>query len=290
MKRYVQFYLLGGCFGLLILFLGWEYYSLHMQVVKVCALQDQYYKYIDSVKQMLRKQSYQGREPICASIDDENAFLVIDRSPEYLKESALSYLKDQELDALLNRINLHEWDEYTEQVLRDDRQQQIIGSVQSKRNLPRTTTPSWLSVCKHRASLTGLTFRSPIDRSRFWLSSFFGSRKKPNGKIGFHQGVDMAAQRGTEVKAVASGVVECVGYNPGYGNNIIIAHDAIYKTRYAHLDSIYVRVNQKVEEGKKIGAVGDTGFTIKKGKDASHLHFELYERGKQVNPLALLSL
>ncbi len=131
-------------------------------------------------------------------------------------------------------------------------------------------------------------FAWPIERSSFWLSSPFGPRKKPSGSWGFHYGIDMAAVRGTPVRAASGGVVEHAGYVSGYGNMIIIRHSAVYKTRYAHLDSIHVKSKQVIQKGDAIGAVGDTGFTIKSGKDASHLHFEVYERGKQVNPLYLL--
>ena len=65
--------------------------------------------------------------------------------------------------------------------------------------------------------------------------------------------------------------------------------DRIYKTRYAHLDTIRVKNGARVKKGAKIGTVGDTGFTIKVGKDASHLHFEVCQRGKKVNPLNFLS-
>lgn len=100
----------------------------------------------------------------------------------------------------------------------------------------------------------------------------------------------MAAHRGTPVKSVAAGVVEQAESAPGYGNTIVIAHDAVYKTRYAHLDAILVTVGQKVKQGDVIGKVGDTGFTRKIGKDASHLHLEVYEHGKQVNPMHLIDM
>lgn len=293
MNHHKTFYILWGGCGLFIFLLGWEYYSLRVHVSKLSALQDQYYGYIHSVKRMLRKQQIQksnmGTKLVQGDDDeyDADAFVRINRSPFHLKESSISYVKDQNLDPLLKRINVHEWDEYTEYALKDTK---FGNGKQFLQKKTTSVTPAWYSKNNKRTSLTGITFCSPVERSRYWLSSFFGSRKKPNGQIGFHHGIDMAAQRGTGVRAVASGTVEYAGYAPGYGNTIVIVHDAMYKTRYAHLDMIYVRSNQKVEQGKKIGAVGDTGYTIKKGKDASHLHFELYEQGKQVNPLALLSL
>jgi len=50
-----------------------------------------------------------------------------------------------------------------------------------------------------------------------------------------------------------------------------------------------VRVGQRVQRGARIGDVGDTGFVRKSGKDASHLHFEFYVFGEQVNPLYYLA-
>ncbi len=127
----------------------------------------------------------------------------------------------------------------------------------------------------------------PIERSQFWLSSLFGPRKKPKG---FHHGIDLAALKRTPVKAAAAGIVERVYEDPaGYGKTIVIKHDETYKTRYAHLDSMLVKVGQQVHAGMLIGRVGDTGNVHKQGRDASHLHFEVYELGKRVNPMYFLS-
>jgi murein DD-endopeptidase MepM/ murein hydrolase activator NlpD len=49
-----------------------------------------------------------------------------------------------------------------------------------------------------------------------------------------------------------------------------------------------VKVGQHVKAGDLIGKVGDSGNVRKQGRDASHLHFELYELGKRVNPLYFL--
>lgn len=132
-------------------------------------------------------------------------------------------------------------------------------------------------------------FMWPIEHEKFWISSYFGPRKGPNGKKSFHTGIDMAAQKGTPVKAAASGTVMQVYEDPlGYGKTIVIKHDQKYKTRYAHLDSMLVKVGQHVQTGYLIGKVGDSGNVRKQGRDASHLHFELYELGKRVNPLYFL--
>lgn len=128
----------------------------------------------------------------------------------------------------------------------------------------------------------------PLEKKEFWLSSFFGPRKKPDRSWGFHYGIDMAALKGTLVRSAASGTVVYAGYQRGYGNTVLISHSNRYTTRYAHLDSITVSQGAVVSVGRIIGAVGDTGYTITRGRDASHLHFEVSIRGKQVNPLPLL--
>lgn len=134
-----------------------------------------------------------------------------------------------------------------------------------------------------------IAFMWPIDKSKFWISSFYGPRKKPNGQQGFHYGIDMAAVKHTPVIAAADGYVE-QAYDDAisYGKTIVIKHGENLKTRYAHLQSILVKVGQKVVKGAVIGRVGDTGYVRKQGRDASHLHFEIYELGKRVNPLYFL--
>ncbi len=264
-------------------------------------LQMQYARYIESVKRVLKKNNVafsdisDSVETTAMDIemgDDEfsiDSFMVINRSPSHLKESTESYIKDQQLDALLQNISPDEWSDYTEQVIHGVHHPEPV--LQTNRPIRRyRTTPTWKTKKPKRAPLTNIVFALPIERSQFWLSSFFGPRKKPNGQWGFHYGIDMAAQRGTPIKAAAQGIVEQAGYASGYGNTIVVAHDTVYKTRYAHLDSISVRVGQKVRQGGMLGKVGDTGFTRKMGKDASHLHLELYENGKQVNPLDLFAV
>lgn len=277
----------------LVLLLIWEYRQIRESAYRLQLLQEQYYDYIETVKQVLKKGGhedpfvYQELESPDEDEMDVDSFMVLDRTPENLKESTLNYLKDQKLDALAQRINPHEWNNYTDQVIKGVHYQ--LPAIKKARRAQAKKETGWIPAKQRQASLTGIRFILPIEKNKFWLSSLFGSRKKPNGQWGFHHGIDMAAQRGTPIKASATGVVEQAGYANGYGNTVLISHDRVYKTRYAHLDVISVQVGQKIAQGQKLGAVGDTGFTRKVGKDASHLHFELYEHGKKINPLLLLS-
>ena len=126
----------------------------------------------------------------------------------------------------------------------------------------------------------------PVEVCKCWLSSLFGPRKS-----GYHNGIDLAASQGTPVYAVADGAVEASQKSldkNGYGNMILIVHcDGDYKTRYAHLHSLFVSKGDLVEQGQKIGTVGATGRVVAKTakSDPSHLHFEVYRNGSRINPL-----
>ncbi len=133
-----------------------------------------------------------------------------------------------------------------------------------------------------------LEFIWPITKNKFWISSYFGPRKKPNGSWGFHHGIDMASVKGTEIKAAADGTVLEARLATGYGKTILLKHSDKLRTRYAHLDKILVQKGQKIKQREIIGHVGETGLIRKTSEDGSHLHFEVYEQGHKVNPLAFL--
>lgn len=149
---------------------------------------------------------------------------------------------------------------------------------------PTTANTAWRNL--QREPL----FSWPVEPSAFWVSSLFGPRKL-GGKRGFHAGIDLAAVRGTPVYAAGAGIITEAAYSSGYGNYIVIAHNRKYKTRYAHLDKIHVCVGDSVCAGDCIGRVGATGYVRKsrRGGSASHLHFEVYMKGKPVNPFYFLA-
>lgn len=131
-------------------------------------------------------------------------------------------------------------------------------------------------------------FSIPLPTGSYWLSSRFGPRSKADGSAGFHRGIDLAANRGTSVYVSRSGIVEYAGYDGGYGKTVVVKHSAYFKTRYAHLDRIFVKIGDTVARGATLGVVGATGHVRKKGGDGSHLHFEIQYKGKRVDPLQFL--
>ena len=100
----------------------------------------------------------------------------------------------------------------------------------------------------------------------------------------FNDGINIAATRGTAVKAAENGVVAYAGNEvKGMGNLIIVQHSGGWMTVYAHLDSMTVRRGTKVSVGQKIGTVGETGKV-----DQSQLHFEIRKGTKAYNPSSYL--
>lgn len=116
-------------------------------------------------------------------------------------------------------------------------------------------------------------------------TSKYGNRENPvTKKYAFHKGIDIAAPKGTQVVASASGKVVTSQYmKNGYGNCIIIEHDNTVKTLYAHLDARIVKVGDMVTQGQKIGTVGATGRAT-----GPHLHYEVYKGNKHINPEELV--
>ncbi len=118
-----------------------------------------------------------------------------------------------------------------------------------------------------------------------WMSSGFGSRSDPvNGRREFHRGVDFTGRAGSEILAVADGVVTWEGRRPDYGYSIEITHGDGYVTSYSHNKENLVRVGDKVARGQMIGRMGATGRTT-----GAHVHFEVLRDGRPVNPLPYIT-
>jgi len=94
-----------------------------------------------------------------------------------------------------------------------------------------------------------------------------------------HQGIDVPAPTGTPVYAAGGGKVLKAEEVEGWGKLVILEHTAGYSTLYAHLDEILVKKGEKLDAGKTLGKVGNTGQST-----GSHLHYEVRKNGKPVNP------
>lgn len=112
------------------------------------------------------------------------------------------------------------------------------------------------------------------------ISSEFGERVDPfTGKKQIHNGVDIALKENTPIKACADGKVKECGEHKELGKYIVIDHGEGVETKYAHLNEVLVKKEQKIKKGESIAKSGNTGKST-----GPHLHFEIMYMGENKNP------
>lgn len=109
-----------------------------------------------------------------------------------------------------------------------------------------------------------------------WISR--GYLEEDGTDIG-HHGIDIAAAKGTPVRAVQDGRVMAAGWDDVYGNIVVIEHSDSLTTVYGHNEKIWVKEGENVTKGQVIASVGSTGRST-----APHLHFEVLKDDKPVDP------
>jgi len=113
-----------------------------------------------------------------------------------------------------------------------------------------------------------------------WMSSAFGRRKDPfTGQSSWHQGVDFAGKAGSDIVAVASGVVTWSAERYGYGQMVEISHGGGFTTRYAHNKENLVKQGDLVKKGQVVALMGSSGRST-----GPHVHYEVYKHGRPVEP------
>lgn len=138
---------------------------------------------------------------------------------------------------------------------------------------------AWFDTKGH--SVKKSLIRTPIDGAR--ITSRFGMRTHPIlGYSKMHRGVDFGAPTGTPIYAAGDGTVTFRGWKNGYGNFVEIRHNGTYSTAYGHISRFgKVSVGSRVKQGQVIAYVGSTGMST-----GPHLHYEVRENGRQVNPVS----
>lgn len=175
--------------------------------------------------------------------------------------SQLAKLSDSELmERLTKRMNLLEKRIYS-QLQSFDQLQEALSNQQDR----LAHIPSVL----------------PINIADYTMSSGYGYRVDPiYGSSKFHEGLDFAASKGTDVFATGDGRISLATREAGYGNCIDIDHGYNYLTRYAHLSEILVKPGEEVKRGQLIGKVGSTGKST-----GPHLHYEVRYKDVPQNPV-----
>lgn len=123
--------------------------------------------------------------------------------------------------------------------------------------------------------LEQLSFIPPVSGE---ITSAFDLKKE-------HYGVDVGAPKNTAVKAAAAGMVISSGYTVETGYSIAIQHPNNVVTMYKHNSVLLKKEGSPVKAGEAIAIIGNTG----EQSTGPHLHFELWHRGRAVNPVGYIN-
>ena len=175
--------------------------------------------------------------------------------------------EDASKDSVANALRVPDFlkslDELSDQLKDRDQQLSVLEDMLMTRNLEAEVVPAG----------------RPITRG--WLSSYYGKRADPfTGRPARHEGIDFAGKLGSDVVAVAAGVVTYAGKRTGYGNLVEINHGKGYATRYGHNSEITIKVGETVKKGQVIAKMGSSGRST-----GPHVHFEVLYNGRAVNPI-----
>ncbi|MCM3081999.1 peptidoglycan DD-metalloendopeptidase family protein [Brevibacillus agri] len=178
------------------------------------------------------------------------------------KQDKLTEIKDEEEQALKELMAVEA--------------KKIAETKKIKRPSPPTPSKSTMK------SFRGGELFLPLPSNSYRQTSAFGLRTDPfTGKSAGHNGLDLAAPKGTAIYAAEDGVVTIASYMGGYGNAIVIKHNDVISTLYAHIreGGLMVESGQEVKRGQKIAEVGSTGRST-----GNHLHFTVYKNDNAVDP------
>ena len=113
--------------------------------------------------------------------------------------------------------------------------------------------------------------------SNYIIVDFDKSIDPASGAITYDNGVDFSISRNSDVSCVADGIIEDITFIPSYGNVVLIKHSNDYRTLYAILKDIYVKVNQVVNAGDVIAKTSDN-------YNGQCFHFELWHDTTPLDP------
>lgn len=158
----------------------------------------------------------------------------------------------------------------------------VIGErIEALRRKTRFEQESYEEILNSLAERESRLAHTPsIMPARGFITSYYGWRKHPlTRQSEFHRGLDVANLIGTPVVATADGVVSFAGWKSGFGRFLVLDHGYGYLTRYGHLNSIAVRVGDRVFRGQTVARIGSSGAAT-----GPHVHYEVLVDGKHVNP------
>ena len=173
----------------------------------------------------------------------------------------------------------------------------LLASIRGKKEVHQEAINELKSACDELEKLVNSFGREgdgsglfPLDARKFrglfaWPSrgqvkSAFGKIKHPRFRTELpHNGIDIDASLGSDIKAVFDGKVVFAEWFKGYGLTIIMDHGSGILSIYAHASAILVEPGEVISKGSLLGKVGDSGSL-----QGAYLYFEIREDGKAVDP------
>ncbi|MFK8102989.1 MAG: M23 family metallopeptidase [Saprospiraceae bacterium] len=209
----------------------------------------------------------------------------------------------KELLALNKEISALEEELVAQKAYTDNFRKILVGDVQNETEISEEENiidDSLLNVSRIKEDellRKEVEFEEKINEKELTKSANFSPREMPLGQIflfppikgeisaefmmnGKHDGVDIMAPKNTPVKAVLDGYVIASDWTLETGNTIGIQHSNTLISFYKHNSSLLKKRGSFVKAGEAVAIIGNTGTL----SDGPHLHFELWYKGKPVNP------
>lgn len=151
------------------------------------------------------------------------------------------------------------------------------AEIKSTEKSTETTTSI---VANHFVMPLGGTIKKEFSNENLQYSETYGDWR-------IHNGIDIAAKKGTEVCSAGKGKVKKVYDDDALGKTVVIDHGNGIECYYCGVKSVNVTKGDIVEIGQKIGVVGSIPSEV---ADETHLHFMVLKDGKEVDPIKELEL
>ena len=198
--------------------------------------------------------------------NDEASNKIVSLFTDFLKNEDAEYLVEE------NNMDIEDSNEVVVEEINSENNANIVENSISSMNEMELDIQNLKNAYKFVVPLNGT------------VSSGFGARESKYQNVrGYHTGVDIAAENGTDINASMQGIVELVSNEGDYGKHVKIRCNNVY-TLYAHCSKIFVKEGQIVAEGQKIASVGNTGNST-----GPHLHFEIKIDDRFVDPEKLIN-
>lgn len=127
----------------------------------------------------------------------------------------------------------------------------------------------------------------PVLNGYGWVTMEFGPNIHPIEGIWYmHKGIDIAHFPGTPIVAAANGKVTKSGVDQiGYGGYVEVDHSYGFRTKYGHMQEVWVSAGDEVQQGEIIGRMGNTGIST-----GTHLDFQIWIGTENIDPAYFLKL